>query len=225
MAGCPALWQGFYVQSLVTLTGYRHSIYTRIARLVLHEKGVTFAEDEVNPFTPPLPPGHPHPFGRVPVLSHRGFTVYETSAIARYIDLAFQGPPLVPLETQAAARMAQVIAIADAYAFRPMVLQVFAHRVFRPLEGLAPDEAEVTKGFSAAAAVLAALDTIAREGLVLSADDITLADCHLAPMIAALTLAPEGAAYLSRHPALDRWWARVQSRPAVITSGRDLSGP
>ena len=31
-----------------------------------------------------------HPFNRVPILRHGDFTVYETSAIASYIDEAFE---------------------------------------------------------------------------------------------------------------------------------------
>ena len=199
----------------VTLTGYRYSIYTRIARMVLEEKGVTFAQIEADPFSPPLPRNHPHPFGRVPVLSHGSFTVYETSAITRYVDLAFAGPSLVPPDPRAAARTAQVISIADAYAFRPLVLQVYAHRVFRPLEGLAPDEAQIAQGLSAAPTVLAALDAIAREGLALSGSDITLADCHLAPMIGAFALAAEGATSLASLPNLSRWWRWVKLRPSL----------
>jgi glutathione S-transferase len=203
----------------VTLTGYRHSIYTRIARMTLLEKGVAFDEKEVDPFSPPLPPDYPHPFGKVPVLTHGAFTLYETSAIARYIDLAFPGPPLVPRDPRGAARMAQVIAIADAYAFRPLVLQVYAYRVFRPREGRAPDEAQIAQGLFTAPTVLAALDAIAREGLVLSGASVGLADCHLAPMIGAFTMAPEGAEILASHPDLSRWWSLMQSRTRFAPHG------
>jgi glutathione S-transferase len=209
----------------LTLTGYRHSIYTRIARMALLSKGVAFAEEEVNPFAPPLPDGYAHPFGRVPVLTHGSFILYETSAITRYADLAFPGPPLMPATPQAAARVQQVISIADAYAFRPLVLQVYAHRVFRPFEGLAPDEAQIAQGLAAAPMVLAALDDIAREGLVLTGQDITLTDCHLAPMIAAFTAAEEGERLLAQYSALDRWWTQVREHPDFLRSDRPLSGP
>ena len=44
--------------------------------------------------------------------------------------------------------------------------------------------------------------TIAAEGLVL-AGPLTLADCHLGPMLRAFALAPAGAALLATCPALD----------------------
>jgi glutathione S-transferase len=220
-------WQNAPMQTArsITLTGYRHSNYTRIARMVLHEKGVAFSEIEVNPFSPPLPAGYPHPFGRVPVLTHGGFTLFETSAIARYIDLAFPGPALVPGTAQAAARMAQVIAIADAYAFRPLVLQVYAHRVFRPLNGLAADEAQIAEGFAAAPRALAALDAISTKGAVLTGTSLTLADCHLAPMLAAYLTANEGRISFVHFPALSAWWDEVRRHPSFIASGRDPPVP
>lgn len=202
----------------LVLIGYRHSIYTRIARMALIAKGAEFSETEVNPFASPLPPDYPHPFARVPVLSHGTFTLYETSAITRYIDQALPGPPLVPTDPKAAARMQQVISIADSYAFRPLVLEVFAHRIFRPLEDLPPDE-------SAIAAGLAAVEAIATEGLTLSPTTPTLADCHLAPMIAAFAMASEGAALLSGYKALDHWWAAVRQTPSFRASGRDPLAP
>jgi glutathione S-transferase len=204
-----------------TLIGYTHSIYTRIARMALHAKDAAFTEVEVIPFAPPLPAGYPHPFDRVPVLTHGTFTLYETAAITRYIDLAFPGPSLVPPGAKAASRMAQVISIAGAYAFRPPVLQVYAHRVFRAVEGLPSDETQISC-LTAAARVLAALETIAGKGTVLTGTRITLADCHLAPMIAAFDAADEGRTALERYPALGTWWRQVQHQSCLALYGRDL---
>ncbi|HEX9857746.1 MAG TPA: glutathione S-transferase family protein [Paracoccaceae bacterium] len=198
----------------VTLTGYRYSVYTRIVRLALIEKQVDHAYREVDPFTDPPPAAllALHPFGRVPVLTHEGFVIYETSAILRYIDAAFSGFPLVPQDPRALGRMEQVIAIADSYAYWPLVRQVFAHRIFRPFLGSAPDETEIAAGLAAAPTVLQALEAIAAEGLQLSGKTLSLADLHLAPMIGCLALTPEGAALLAACPALHRWWQVIHRR-------------
>ena len=110
----------------LVLHGYRYSVYLRIARLALAEKGVAYDRVEVNPFAPDVPAAYLalHPFGRVPALVHDGFALYETGAITRYIDRAFSGPALQPTGPQALARMDQIIAIVDAYAYWPMVRQV-----------------------------------------------------------------------------------------------------
>ena len=201
------------------LYGFAPSVYTRAARLVLAEKGLDYALAEVNPFDPAPDPACRalHPFARVPVLDHDGFVLYETAAIARYLD-TLPGPRLTPADARAEARMAQVIALTDAYAYWPLVRQVFAHRVFRPLEGLDPDEDEIAAGLAAAAPVLRALETIAAEGLVLSGDGVTLADCHLAPMIDAFAAAPEGADALARHGALCGWWAAMAARASMAAT-------
>jgi len=205
---------------VIRLTGYRYSIYTRIARLALIEKGVAHDLAEADPFADPPPADllALNPFGRVPVLEHDGFCVYETAAILRYVDACFPGPALVPAEPRAAARMAQVIGIADAHGYPPLVRQVYAQLVFRRFEGLAPDPAEVTAGLAAAGPVLDALEAIAAEGLQLAGGPLSLADLHLAPMIAALASAPEGAALLAARPALALWWQAVARRESMIAT-------
>ncbi len=129
----------------LVLHGYRYSVYNRIVRLALAEKGVAYERVEVNPFAPDVPAAYLalHPFGRVPTLVHDGFTLYETAAITRYIDRAFAGPALQPGASQALARMDQIIGVVDAYAYWPLVRQVFSHRVFRPRFGQLGDEAEI----------------------------------------------------------------------------------
>src|SRR5262249_30093081 len=103
----------------LVLHGYHYSVYLRIVRLVLAEKGVQYARVEVNPFAADVPAEYLrlHPFGRVPTLVHDGFVLFETSAITRYIDRAFSGPRLQPQDARAAARMDQIIAVVDAYGY------------------------------------------------------------------------------------------------------------
>ncbi|MCW2307233.1 glutathione S-transferase family protein [Rhodobium gokarnense] len=215
---------GRQMAETVILYGYRYSVYHRIARMALHEKGVSCDIVDVDPFADDVPDTYReiHPFGRVPALRHGAFTLYETAAITRYVDAAFDGPALTPTAPQAAARMAQVIAIIDSYGYWPLVRQVFAHRIFRPAEGAAGDEAEIAAGLEAAGPVLAALEAIAAEGLVLNGRDVTLADCQLAPMIAYFTMAEDGAAAMEPFPALTHWWARACILPSLTETDPGL---
>ncbi len=208
----------------LTLIGYRYSVYLRIVRMVLAEKRLRATLVEVDPFSRPLPEGYLdlHPFGRVPVLEHGPFRLYETTAITRYLDEALPGPVLQPEDARDRARMAQVIAIADAYAYHPLVRQVFAHLLFGPREGRAPDLAAVAEGLAAAATVLGSLERIAAEGRVLRGDAVTLADLHLAPMIAAFAMTAPGAAMIEGHPALARWWAAMRLRPSLAATDPGL---
>jgi glutathione S-transferase len=191
----------------VYLHGYRYSVYTRIARLALLMKNVAHETVEVDPFAD-LSDEYLalHPFGRVPVMVHGAFELFETSAITRYVDRAFNGPPLQPESATALARMDQVIAVIDAYAYWPMVRQVSSHGFFRTFFGEPARRQEVDRGLEASGEVLSFLDRIAGKGEVLTGRDITLADCHLAPMIDYFVRVEEGKNALSLYPALQSWW-------------------
>ena len=209
------------------LHGYHYSVYNRIARLALAEKGVVYERVEVNPFDPVLPAGYLalHPFGRVPTLVHDGFVLYETGAITRYVDRAFPGPALQPGAPHALARMDQLIGVIDAYGYWPMVRQVFSHRVFRAAAGRPADETEVAQGLAGSAKVLAALETLAVTDAFLVGPDLSLADLHVGAMVAYFTLAPEGAALLTDYPRLAAWWAKVGARASFAFTDPGLPKP
>jgi glutathione S-transferase len=200
----------------LTLIGYRYSVYTRVAKMVLAEKGLSYSYTEADPFRDP-PEAHlqaANPFLRVPVLQHGDFTLYETTAISHYIDGLRPAPALVPDSPPAAARMRQIIGIVDSDAYRVLVRQVYSHAVFRPAFGVSFDAAIIEAGRAAAPRILAALEGIAAEGLQLGAGPVSLADLHLAPMIAAFVAAPRGRDMLDAHSALAAWFARIQTLPA-----------
>jgi glutathione S-transferase len=203
----------------VRLHGYRYSVYSRIARLVLLAKGVAHERVEVDPFGG-LSGEYLalHPFGLVPALTHGNFTLFETNAITRYVDRAFDGPLLQPEDAAALARMDQVVAVIDSYGYRPMVRQVASHGFFRARFGETSDRAEVEAGLEASAKVLAFLDGVAREGLVLNGRGLTLADFHLAPMIDYFVRAEEGKAALAAFGALQGWWHRVSGLEVLKTT-------
>lgn len=196
----------------VQLHGYRYSVYNRIARLALLLKKVEHQTIEVNPFAE-LSAAYLtlHPFGRVPVLTHGAFKLFETNAITRYVDRAFEGQALQPESAVALARMDQVIAVIDAYAYWPLVRQVSSHGFFRPYLGEPSNREEVDAGLEASRKVLSFLNGVAGEGEVLNGRSITLADCHLAPMMDYFVRAEEGKAALSPHLALQSWWDKVSA--------------
>jgi glutathione S-transferase len=209
----------------LVLHGYHYSVYNRIARLALAEKGVAYDRVEVNPFAG-MPPEYLalHPFGRVPTLIHDGFVVYETGAITRYVDRTFAGPALQPRSPHALARMDQLIGIIDSYGYWPMVRQVFSHRVFRSAAGRPVDESEIAKGLAGAAKVLAALEALASEPF-LTGPELSLGDLHVGAMVAYFTLAPEGNAALAAYPRLAAWWGKLRQRASYAATDPGLPPP
>lgn len=211
----------------VQLHGYQYSVYAWIARLALHEKGVAYDWIEVDPFAETVPSGYLalHPFKRVPALVHDSFAVYETNAITRYIDEAFDGPALQPTEPMERARGNQIISIVDSYGYWPLIRQVFSHAVFRPRMELPADEDRIRQGIVAASTVLAALERIAGDGPYLCGDGLSLADIHLAPMIGYFVQVPEGKAVLERHVRLGKWWSAISRRTACRVTMPRLPQP
>lgn len=200
------------------LHGLERSVYTRIARLALEEKGVAYTLHETEIFGPGgVPPEHlaRHPFGRIPVLEHGDFQLYETASITRYVDEGCPGPALQPAAPRARARMNQVIGVLDSYAYRPMVWGVFVERVRLPLSGAVPDEHKIAQALVAARTCLAALTAITECRPFLLGEPLTLADLHAFPILAHFALAPEGQALLAEYPALNTWLAMMKARRSV----------
>lgn len=208
------------------LHGYRYSVYVRIARLVLAEKGVAHERVEVNPFAADVPGEYLalHPFGRVPALVHDDFVLYETGAITRYVDRAFPGPALQPADPKRLARMDQIVGVVDSYAYWPLVRQVFVQDVMRPHMGTAGDPQELQKGLDASTRALDALETLAAAEPWLTGPDLSLADLHLGAMIAYFAQSPRGAALLAERPRLSAWWQRLKERPSVAATDPGLPG-
>lgn len=195
--------------------------------MVLIEKNVAFSTVETTPFDGGLSSDYllMNPFGRVPLLIHGDYQIYETAAIARYVDLAFPGKCLVQSNPRKAARVSQLVSIVDNYCYWPMVRQVCSHRVFRPFFGEQFSEDEISSGMRAAEKALTAIEYIANEQLVLDGIDLTLADCHLAPMIGYFVESPEGAEAVARHSALQKWWELVSKRPSAKVASLNLARP
>jgi glutathione S-transferase len=200
------------------LYGLSRSVYTRIARLALEEKGVRHTLEEVEIFGPDgVPDDHlqRQPFGRIPAFLHDGFLLYETAAITRYVDETFVGSRLQPLEPRARARMNQVIGIVDSYAYRPMVWGVFAARIVAPAENIQPDERQFEHSLAKACLCCRALEEILGRQRYFTGDELTLADLHALPILLYFSMTREGADTLAAHPRLQAWLDNMAARPSV----------
>jgi glutathione S-transferase len=193
------------------LYGADYSVYVRIARMALEEKGVDY---ELVPLDIFAAGGIPdwylerHPFGRIPAFDHDGFRLFETSAIARYVDEAFDGPPLQPADARGRARMGQIAGMLDAYSYRAMVWDVAVER----LEKTQPDEALIAGGLRQAETVLKVLTSLKPKGPWLLGDQLTLADLHAAPIIGYFIKAADGADMLARFAEIRDWYGRISAR-------------
>ncbi len=209
----------------VVLYGPAYSTYTRTARLALEEKGVAYDLREVDTLAGEgQTPAHlaRHPWGKVPVLEHDGFSLFETVAIARYVDEGFRGPALQPADAPGRARVAQVCSVLDHYGWSPMVITVFVQRVVVPMRGGAPDQGAIDEAMPRCERVLAAVEGLMDADEFLIGGALSLADLHLAPILDYFARTEDGRAALGRHPRLSAWWERIERRPSVTSTRPSL---
>jgi glutathione S-transferase len=197
--------------------GAAYSVYVRIVRLALEEKGVPYSLDEVDIFAPEgPPPGYleRHPFGRIPAFEHDGFRLFEAAAICRYVDDAFAGPNLTPADLRSRALMAQTIGMLDSYAYRALVWDVYVELVAKPREGEPSDPDRVADGMRTSETVARVLDGQLAGHNYLAGDRITLADLHAWPMVDDFLMTEPGRELVGRYTRLAEWATMMADRPS-----------
>jgi glutathione S-transferase len=193
------------------------SPFGRAVMATLEEKGASW---RLSPVTPGAHKAEPHisrhPFGRVPVLEHDGFLLYETQAILRYLDRVLPQPPLTPGDPRAAARMDQVISISDWYLFQGVGNVIGFQRIVGPrVMGLSPDEQACAAAMPKAQVVFQALSGILGERPWFAGESFSLADLAVAPQMDFLAECPEWAVLTAKAPNLSAWLQRAKARPSL----------
>ncbi len=194
----------------VDLFGAEYSVYVRICRIVLAEKGVEYTLHPIDVFASDGPPQDYldlNPFGRIPSLRHGNLVLYETDAITAYIDEAFDGPDLMPAGIQARARARQIMRLADTEIYRHLVWGVC----------VPSRENAAMPGLERAGLILGELQRLAGENWM-AGDQVSLADAHVYPMLAYFSLVPEGAAKLAQFDRLAQWMEQMRELNSVIFS-------
>ena len=196
------------------------SPYCRAVLATLVEKAADF---RLAPLAPSdlKQPGHlaRHPFGRVPVLEHDGFALYETQAILRYLDRVLPAPPLTPAEPRDAARMDQAMNVCDWYLFRGVADAIAFERIVAPrLLGRAPDEAAIAAAMPRALQVTAELARLLGNRRCFGGEAVSLADVLLAAHLDLLAATPEWTAMSAEAGPLVDWLARMNRRPSFTAT-------
>jgi glutathione S-transferase len=160
-----------------------------------------------------------HAFGRVPVLDHDGFLLYETQAIVRYLDRILSNTSLTPADQKVAARMDQVMNVSDWYLFQGVNNVIGFHRVVAPrVLGLAPDEEAIAQAMPKAEVVFKELSRLLGHHSHFAGDDVSLADIVVGPHMDMLSETPEWAALTRGLDNLRSWLDRVRSRPSFVAT-------
>jgi glutathione S-transferase len=206
--------EGGEIMADFTVHSVPGSPFGRAVLATLEEKGAGY---RFLPVATPIrtAPGHlvRHPFGRVPVLEHDGFVLYETQAILRYLDRVLPNPALTPQDPRAAARMDQLMNICDWYLFNGVNNVIGFQRIVRPrLLGEAPDEAVIAAAMPKAHVVFDELSRLLGSQPWLAGDQMSLADVHVAPHLDFLAATPEWEALTATAANLVPWLDRMRAR-------------
>lgn len=190
------------------------SPFGRAVLATLEEKGAAYRFHAVQPGTLKAEPHiSRHPFGRIPVLEHGDFMLYETQAMLRYIDRVAPGPSLTPADPKSAARMDQQMNICDWYLFMGVNQVIGFQRIVAPrLMGLTPDEAAIAEAMPRAHAVVRELSRLLGNQDYFAGDRLTLADIHIGTHLDFLSATPEWQELTRDAPNLVRWLARINGR-------------
>jgi glutathione S-transferase len=196
------------------------SPYGRAVLATFVEKGASYRLSPVGPGTARSEPHlSRHPFGRVPVLDHDGFVLYESQAILRYLDRVLPSPALTPADPKAAARMDQVMNICDWYLFQGVNNVIGFHRIVGPrLLGLASDEAAIAAAMPKAHIVFAELARLLGRQPYFAGDALTLADLLVAPQLDFLAQTPEWVPLTAALPGLLAWLERMTARASFTAT-------
>lgn len=201
-----------------------HSIpgspYGRAVLIALEEKAAAYRFAPVAPGTLRTPAHRArHPFGRVPVLEHGGFRLYETQAILRYLDRVLPGAALTPDAPRAAARMDQMMNVNDWYVFQGVGNVIGFQRIIAPrLLGRAPDEAAISAALPRARELFAELALQLGGEPYFAGASFTLADVLLAPQLDFLQQTPEWETLAAPHENLRGWLDRVNERVSLTAT-------
>lgn len=199
-----------------TVYGVPGSPYVRSALLGLEEKG---ADWRLTPFGmgDMRGPRHIqlHPFGRVPILDHGDFRLYETQAILRYLDRIIPSPALIPTDPRAEARMNQLCGITDWYVLPDISSGITFGRLVAPKFGMPVDEAKIQAAIPRATVCVTEVARLLGDNDYLAGAAISIADLMMAPHLSYLTETGEGQEMLAPHPKLVAWIRRMDARPSM----------
>ncbi len=193
----------------------RFSPYGWTARHVATEKGIEFSVADVGRGSPEIQALHP--FGKMPVLRHGEIVIYETLAIAHYLDRAFAGPALQPIDCLGQSTVLQWISVVNSYVF-PLLNGLVKERFAASQSGEQPNEANIAATLEPLAMQLGLVDRTVRDHRFLVGERLTLADSFLFPLLHFASFTPEGSEALAAVPAARRWLGMMRERPSFAAT-------
>jgi glutathione S-transferase len=204
------------------IIGSTRSTYTRVVRMVCEEKGIDYTMTDVLLGAPEL--NAIHPFGRMPVLRHDDVELFESKAIATYLDRVFPAPFVLPSEPKLLALVEQWVSLVNTLIDHTIIrTYLFAYIAPGTPDG-SPNRAKIEAVMPALTQQVAVLNKAVARGYMVG-DAFTLADINLMPLLHRLKIPPEGAAALAAAANLSAYYERHAQRPSFVRTEPPAGAP
>jgi len=195
------------------IIGVAQSNYVWAVRIAATEKGVPYKFTPLRPNTAEV--GAIHPFSKIPVMRHGDFELFESKAIATYIDRTFDGPPLIPTDAKGAALTEQWISCVNTLIDPTCVRQYIVGYAFPGTPDGSPNRRAIDGALPNMQKQLPVLDKALANTGHLVGDKLTLADINLFPIAFYLQRFPESKALMQEQRHLTAFIERMLARPSV----------
>jgi len=193
------------------IIGSLRSTYTRVVCMVCEEKGIDYVLTESLLNAPEI--FEIHPLGKMPVLRHGDFVLFESKAIATYLDRSFAGPQLIPSEPRLAGLTEQWISFVNTIVDPTLIRTHLVAYIKAMMAGEPPDRLAMNSVLPDLRKQIGILDNAVAKSGYLVDDQLTLADLNLLPILDRVILAPEGAEALAATAHLNRYFEHA-ARPS-----------
>jgi glutathione S-transferase len=197
------------------ILGSLRSSYTRAVCMACIEKQIPYTLTQCLLGAPELLAVNP--FGRMPVLRHGEFELYESRAIAAYLDRAFPGPALFPSEPKAAARAEQWISVVNSTLYGTVLRYVLAVIKPQTADG-SPDLEAIEALRPQMQMLLAVLERSLATSEYLAGAELSFADLNLITILHNVRMLPGGADLLAGFSHIASYHERLSARDSYRTT-------
>ena len=140
--------------------------------------------------------------------------LFETQAIARYLDESFGGPALTPASAADRGIVEQWISSINCYIYKALVPNYALQYIFPRGEDGKPDRTAIDSAVPTMKRCLGLLDQAYAGKTWLAGDAMSLGDLFIAPVVATAGRFPEAQEALGTCPNLQRSLSALADRPS-----------
>ena len=201
--------------SELEIIGAPQSTYVRTVRIACEEKNVAYRLNPERPHSQTV--SAIHPLGKIPVMRHGEFRLFESKAIVTYIDRVFPGPRLFPEDAMLCASIEQWVSIANTTLFPVMNAYLQGYFFPQTIDGQ-PDLITIQNTSPDVRSYVDLFNTAVRDTGHLVGAEFTYADMNLMPILAYLRQCPESGEAINDAKNLAQYFDFHSERASFIAT-------